>query len=127
MNYNNLTKQQLINLVKKKDNQIRKEENKCRYAWKQYYEECKLGAEQNTVVRTIIRKVEDDIPIYLENEIKEIMTKHNHKYDCVICLDNIEGKDLKVVRCGHFFHKECIGEWLKRKNSCPNCRKKISK
>ena len=27
--------------------------------------------------------------------------------------------------CKHFFHIECLSEWLKFKNSCPKCRKAI--
>jgi hypothetical protein len=55
--------------------------------------------------------------------------EHDCKYirsdTCNICLNeqtsNSENK-LIFVKCGHSFHKECISEWLLRKNTCPCCR-----
>jgi hypothetical protein len=41
--------------------------------------------------------------------------------NCNICLGEL--KDYVHVICGHSFHKECIGEWLKKNKSCPCCRK----
>lgn len=45
---------------------------------------------------------------------------------CPICLDDF--KDRKTVerqRCNHYFHKECINEWLKTHHTCPVCRCEI--
>jgi len=43
--------------------------------------------------------------------------------ECCCCQDNF-GPELLIVRtpCGHYYHKECIGEWLKMAKSCPLCR-----
>ena len=45
---------------------------------------------------------------------------------CSICLDNIEDidnhKNIRKLRCGHMFHKECIDEWLHDHSTCPYCR-----
>jgi len=47
---------------------------------------------------------------------------------CIICLESIslnpKHKEEKgrVLDCSHLFHRECIGEWLKRKHNCPMCR-----
>ena len=43
---------------------------------------------------------------------------------CPICLDN---KNLNVVidKCEHWFHYECLVNWLKKSNSCPLCRQQI--
>jgi hypothetical protein len=47
---------------------------------------------------------------------------------CPICLNSIQPKptcqeeEKKVLDCSHIFHRECIGEWLKRKHNCPICR-----
>lgn len=46
---------------------------------------------------------------------------------CSICLETINSKHNKVTKCGHTFHKKCIGKWLKTKSSCPMCRKTIKK
>lgn len=31
----------------------------------------------------------------------------------------------KLPKCPHFFHAECIDEWLQRKNDCPVCRTEV--
>lgn len=41
---------------------------------------------------------------------------------CSICLENIEFIERYYVRCGHLFHSNCINEWLKQSNKCPNCK-----
>lgn len=46
---------------------------------------------------------------------------------CSICLTEFErGVLLKELRCGHFFHAECIDPWLlSEKAVCPICRRGI--
>ncbi len=48
----------------------------------------------------------------------------NIEYDdlCSICLSNFDGKDIKILKCNHYFHNDCIVEWLKVKQLCPNCK-----
>ena len=52
-------------------------------------------------------------------------------FQCPICLvkfvqassDNqVEGSAVRLSRCGHTFHSECLLRWLKHTNSCPMCR-----
>lgn len=44
------------------------------------------------------------------------------KETCSICLEEC---NTKIKSCGHYFHKKCIYESLKKKNSCPMCRKEL--
>lgn len=46
---------------------------------------------------------------------------------CAICLCEFnDGDKLKVLRCGHSFHSECIDPWLiNEKALCPVCRRGI--
>ena len=43
---------------------------------------------------------------------------------CAICVEDfVDGDILRVVPCGHSFHKECIDEWLiNHSNVCPLCK-----
>lgn len=54
----------------------------------------------------------------LEHECKKIITD-----TCNICLE--EMKEFVFVKCGHSFHKECIGKWLIEKPTCPCCRETL--
>ncbi len=40
---------------------------------------------------------------------------------CSICFNDNDNNGKKLP-CGHGFHQNCIKEWSKIKNSCPNCR-----
>ena len=37
------------------------------------------------------------------------------KAECNICTENIVVDDLDDLKCGHFFHKECISPYLEMK------------
>lgn len=43
---------------------------------------------------------------------------------CAICLSEYEAKEgLRTIpECNHYFHVECIDEWLRMKGTCPLCR-----
>ncbi|KAL5747676.1 hypothetical protein ACOSQ2_024973 [Xanthoceras sorbifolium] len=43
---------------------------------------------------------------------------------CSICLCEYQAKETlrTVPECNHYFHADCIDEWLKMKASCPMCR-----
>ena len=45
---------------------------------------------------------------------------------CTICLeDYTKGEEVVLCPCKHCYHKHCIKEWLKLKNSCPMCKLNI--
>ena len=31
-------------------------------------------------------------------------------------------KEVSILNCGHFFHDNCLNEWLNRQMNCPECR-----
>jgi Ca2+/Na+ antiporter len=42
---------------------------------------------------------------------------------CSVCLcDYVLGDQLITLPCHHFYHQECITEWLKLRNVCPMCK-----
>lgn len=63
---------------------------------------------------------------YIDNtdNIEDINLKEEEK--CSICLENLDNIDIKKTTCNHFFHKQCIYEWINNnKNTCPLCRENI--
>lgn len=48
---------------------------------------------------------------------------------CVICQLDIEEeqKIITLPKCGHIFHQNCVGQWLKDNRSCPACRQRVFK
>ena len=43
---------------------------------------------------------------------------------CTVCLDELNNNEVivKLNKCQHYFHKECITPWLMVKKTCPICR-----
>lgn len=43
---------------------------------------------------------------------------------CPICLSDYQPKETlrSIPECNHYFHADCIDEWLKLNGSCPLCR-----
>lgn len=50
--------------------------------------------------------------------------------ECIVCFDKFDADGRKVVTtdCGHFYHSDCINEWLKKAvhKTCPKCRRNIT-
>ncbi|RWR88402.1 E3 ubiquitin-protein ligase CIP8-like protein [Cinnamomum micranthum f. kanehirae] len=45
---------------------------------------------------------------------------------CMVCLEEfVEEAEVKQLSCLHFFHGECIVEWLMQSNCCPVCRFRV--
>jgi hypothetical protein len=46
--------------------------------------------------------------------------------ECPICMNTLREGDIvswsTIAKCSHFYHHECIKEWLLRKTECPCCR-----
>merc|ERR1712151_390163 len=46
--------------------------------------------------------------------------------ECAICLGSWETSDsIKITPCGHAYHAECIGNWLKSARTCALCRQDL--
>ncbi|PIN09209.1 hypothetical protein CDL12_18215 [Handroanthus impetiginosus] len=43
---------------------------------------------------------------------------------CPICLSDYQPKETlrSIPECNHYFHADCIDEWLKLNGTCPLCR-----
>ncbi|XP_010667193.1 uncharacterized protein LOC104884266 [Beta vulgaris subsp. vulgaris] len=72
---------------------------------------------QDHSVRKILLKIKPTIELVNAKELTEDSI-------CSICLEKIssEGENIKISRCKHVFHRNCIFKWLSKKQSCPCCR-----
>lgn len=50
--------------------------------------------------------------------------KLNSEDTCSICQTKFEvNSPVRVLECGHFYHKECIDEWFQNHKICCICKK----
>jgi len=43
----------------------------------------------------------------------------------ICCCEFVKGDKLLSLRCGHDYHPECIGTWLRSKRTCPMCKRDV--
>ena len=56
------------------------------------------------------------------------MMGNDGRAECSICMDEVEiGQEVTVLPCNHWFHGECVTAWLKEHDTCPHCRKGITR
>lgn len=78
----------------------------------------------------------EDVKVTISNDIFENFNKKTNdnsnldeytNKNCTICISNYDKDDIIVtLPCGHFFHNECIKNWLcNEKVTCPVCRKDV--
>ncbi len=59
------------------------------------------------------------------SELKSLDKNDNCNSNCSICMDSYKEKDnIVMLKCNHYYHEECIENWLcNQKVTCPICRK----
>ena len=59
------------------------------------------------------------------SERKEEQNLSDLDKKCTYCLELYSQKpqNVLVLPCGHIYHKDCVADWIFKKNSCPICRK----
>ena len=58
-----------------------------------------------------------------EITIEDINKLEDTNKKCMICLEDFKSKEkVSALPCIHFFHPNCIKEWVERKNECPVCK-----
>ena len=63
-----------------------------------------------------------------ENKIDDVSKLDNEKKQCLICLEDFKNGDKTIMLpCIHFFHSNCIKNWLLSQNTCPICKFKLIK
>ncbi|EDU47923.1 RING-finger-containing ubiquitin ligase [Pyrenophora tritici-repentis] len=71
---------------------------------------------------------QNDIDALPRKEVTEDMLGDEHKAECSICMDEVNiGEQVTLLPCKHWFHHPCISAWLREHDTCPHCRKGITK
>ncbi|XP_052563827.1 E3 ubiquitin-protein ligase Kcmf1-like isoform X2 [Culex pipiens pallens] len=58
-----------------------------------------------------------------ELNVRELIGHCDEK--CCICQESMKAEDCRKLTCSHSYHRECINQWLRDNNSCPNCRAEV--
>ena len=62
-----------------------------------------------------------------ETKIDDIKKLDKDKQNCVICMEDFKNGDKSTnLPCLHMFHTNCIQSWLKKQNTCPICKFKLT-
>lgn len=60
--------------------------------------------------------------------VDESMLGSDGKAECSICMESVGiGEEVTFLPCNHWFHGQCVTAWLKEHDTCPHCRRGITK
>ena len=80
---------------------------------------------ESSGVRATDRDILNELP---ETNIEDVSKLYSDKKNCVICLEDFKNREKAIILpCIHLFHKNCIKSWLKKNNSCPICKFKLTR
>jgi E3 ubiquitin-protein ligase RNF115/126 len=69
-----------------------------------------------------------DIDALPRKKVSEDMLGPEHTAECSICMDEVNiGEEVTELPCKHWFHHQCVAAWLAEHDTCPHCRKGITK
>lgn len=69
-----------------------------------------------------------DIDALPRKKITKDMLGDDGNADCSICMDAVAPEEeVTELPCKHWFHHQCVSAWLKEHDTCPHCRKGITK
>ena len=67
------------------------------------------------------RKPEEEETTYA-GILKKLDGKEQEKEECMICRETMVEEDkILILKCKHYWHKDCINEWMKFNKKCPKC------
>ena len=74
--------------------------------------------------KSIIQR-EKDIKAYKNVQKRMLLFYGGEDKDCVICFEEVNIDLVSFLKCGHFYHDNCIKMWKNHHNTCPYCRSEI--
>jgi hypothetical protein len=71
---------------------------------------------------------QSDIENLPRKQVTIEMLGSDGRAECSICMDEVNvGEEVAELPCHHWFHHPCIAAWLGEHDTCPHCRKGITK
>lgn len=84
--------------------------------------------EQNATSNAPGPAPQDEIDALPRKKVTPEMLGDDGRADCSICMDEVAPEEeVTVLPCKHWFHHPCVSAWLKEHDTCPHCRKGITK
>ena len=74
----------------------------------------------NPPINNVVEDEVDSINVYI-NQLHQIETEPLYDWMCVICLESSKSNTI-LFKCGHYYHKQCIAEWININRTCPICK-----
>ena len=74
-----------------------------------------------------INNSQEDVKVVVKEEDFNKLEEIEEVIDvnCSICCDKVDKNSIKL-KCNHYYHKDCIKEWLcNYSNKCPNCKDEV--
>ncbi|KAK5642719.1 hypothetical protein RI129_008889 [Pyrocoelia pectoralis] len=53
-------------------------------------------------------------------------TERNSAYDCPICYEKLENRNISATQCGHVFCTQCLVQTIGVSKICPTCRTELT-
>lgn len=103
-----------------------------------YEELTALGEVAGTVSTGLTQDQIDSLPVmkYVEvcgdsggarGHLEKERTEEEEAEQCAVCRVEFESEDeVKKLPCGHYYHPECVGQWLQQKKICPQCNREVT-
>jgi hypothetical protein len=77
----------------------------------------------NLNVNTLTNERIDEMELIEYKDIEQSIKEINSNTCNICCEEYCNESNIRLLRCNHFYHKECIDEWLNKcSNLCPICR-----
>lgn len=95
---------------------------------------CSPSPGLDTVITQLLNQIDSSGPPPMSaeeiNKLSEISVTKEHvslNLQCPICMEDfVLDEKVKELSCRHFFHNDCIVEWLKLHATCPTCRTNLT-
>ena len=88
----------------------------------------RLSAEKASVMDMLTAIVNGTSSRDIETGVRRVsVAEASESSDCPVCLEDDDSRAdiVRLTRCEHTFHIDCIAPWLQRHKTCPKCRARV--